>query len=372
MKQAVLIFSGYNQRAVIALCRVLRSNRIDFGIVAASRADPVFQTVYADAVIGLREVKSLDADDMIRQVRHARQALGAGRLFVAPTTEALNRFLLLQRQQFEQAGCVIPLVDAALYGQLSDKLAFTRLCEENGIRVPRRVGLHDGDFPLVAKPRCYASHDDGRALYPAILHNAGELERFLRDNDETQYFWQEYVRGRSYYLLYHLARDGQVLAFSQENLLQQPGGKSIVAAQSSRVHTEPVSDAFVRLFRKIGYHGLVMVEIKAGDEGYCMIEANPRLWGPSQLFVDAGCPLLENYLADYGFEVRSGQGGTAAADEKIRYCWFGGLLEAVRAGSTLTSYACDPAQFMDELPRWLAIDIYNRPDTRELFLGEIN
>ena len=30
-----------------------------------------------------------------------------------------------------------------------------------------------------------------------------------------------------------------------------------------------------------------------------MIEANPRFWGPSQLFVDAGFNLFESFLFDY-------------------------------------------------------------------------
>jgi hypothetical protein len=36
-----------------------------------------------------------------------------------------------------------------------------------------------------------------------------------------------------------------------------------------------------------GFYGLVMIEVKEYDNQFYMIEANPRLWGPSQLILDA-------------------------------------------------------------------------------------
>ena len=43
-----------------------------------------------------------------------------------------------------------------------------------------------------------------------------------------------------------------------------------------------------------------MVEVKHLSNKNYMIEANPRFWGPSQLFVDAGINLFEAFLVDNG------------------------------------------------------------------------
>ena len=51
---------------------------------------------------------------------------------------------------------------------------------------------------------------------------------------------------------------------------------------------------------QIGYYGLIMIEVKIQDGEYYMIEANPRLWGPSQLILDAGMDLFHRFALDNG------------------------------------------------------------------------
>jgi hypothetical protein len=46
-------------------------------------------------------------------------------LFISPSTEALNTYLLECRQIFENIGCIIPLVDLELYERICDKEKFS-------------------------------------------------------------------------------------------------------------------------------------------------------------------------------------------------------------------------------------------------------
>ena len=368
-RTAVLVFSGHNQRGVIAFCRVLKAQSVSFAIIAKGETDTIFHSEYASEVVGTRRATELVKEDLVHQIRLARARLNADKYFIAPSTEALNRFLLANRQELTAEDCIVPLVDEDMYQQLSDKCRFTACCQEHGIRVPRQIEKVTS-FPIVAKPREYWSRKDKVALYPVIINDAAGYADFVEHNDESEYFYQEYVGGQSYYLLYYFARNGEVLSYSQKNMIQQPGGKSVIAAVSSNIHKQPISSQYIRLFSGMGYFGLVMVEVKLDQGEYFMIEANPRFWGPSQLFVDAGCPFFESYLSDFGVSLKADILDRQLSGDEVRYCWFGGTAEAGGNQRELTFYDYDKQSFMKQLPKWLAADVYNRPDTNIIFIDE--
>jgi predicted ATP-grasp superfamily ATP-dependent carboligase len=322
-------------------------------------------------VKAVRQVSALDKDDLVKSVRWVHEKISARRYFMAPTSEALNRFMLAERHEFEAMGCVVPLVNEATYKLISDKYQFSRHCGERGIRVPRELSEVRA-FPIVAKPREYWSVSRNTALYPSIINSEADYLRFSENNDRGEFFFQEFVGGKSYYLLYCFRREAEPVMFSQENLIQQPGGKSVVAAIPSHIHQEPVAAEFVSVFSALKYFGLVMVEVKFYNGEYFMIEANPRLWGPSQLFVDAGCPLFQAYLSDYGIPAEGGGKSAICDDGTVRYFWFGGLLEALSSEKRLTYHNYNYESFVRQLPDWLAADVHKRPDSINIFLDEVN
>lgn len=55
MKKIVIVFSGYNQRAVISFLRTLEKNTICYAIIASSAQDTIFQSSYADKVEYVRK-----------------------------------------------------------------------------------------------------------------------------------------------------------------------------------------------------------------------------------------------------------------------------------------------------------------------------
>jgi predicted ATP-grasp superfamily ATP-dependent carboligase len=359
-----LIFSGYNERAVVALCRELTALARPFSIIASSGRDPIFRTTYRSHVAAIRAVTALDADDLDRCLRNVQAAHPGNRWVIAPSSEFLNQHVLTHRAWFAARQCEIPLVDASCYSRVTNKLSFRALCEEAGIAVPTLVEPNAGACPFVAKPRTNISRD-GRSLYPALIYSADDWAR-QRDGlgSLDDYYFEALVTGSSHYLLYYLPTDpsAPVFSWSQRNLLQQPNGKSMLMAVSDTLHTAPISDQVVEMLRGVGFHGLAMVEVIRHHDEYVAIELNPRLWGPLQLVRNAGTHLIRAFIED----ALDGRITTAdpAAGHPASYLWLGG----VRAGMT---WHCPPPRFpwLWLTPR-LGGDVYLQRDTMGLFIDE--
>jgi predicted ATP-grasp superfamily ATP-dependent carboligase len=365
----VIVFSGFNPRAVIAFLRTLEASEVDYGIIARSGSDEIFLTTYHARVLAVRRREELDLQDMLEHVRSVQKRLRAGRYVIAPSTEALNRFLLAHRPAFEQANCTVPLVDLELYESISDKAAFTALCEEHDIRVPRKLENRDQlALPFVARPTRYVSAR-GRVHAPLLISSVEDRALFERDYDPRDFFYQEYVGGKSYYLLFYFYRSRTCMKLSQVNYVQQARGKSVIAAEVATFHESAEAGKYERLFGLLKFSGLVMVEVKE-YEGQCwMIEANPRFWGPSQLFVDAGVNLFEAFL--YDAAVTSALPTSKEARPGTRYFWRGGLVETAKRGEQVAYHSYTAEQLADDWPLWTASDVYDRADTRELSRREL-
>ena len=363
-----LIFSGYNERAIVALCRELASMGRPFSIIAAGDRDPIFRTAYRSNVAAIRAVTALDAADLDRCIRRTQAAHPGDRWVIAPTSEFLNHHVLAHREWFASRRCEIPLVDASCYARVTNKASFRALCEQAGIAVPPLVDFQGdpgaGAYPFVAKPRANVS-TDGRSLYPALIHSADEWTR-QRDalGSLDDYYFETLIDGSSHYLLYYLPADASAPAFrwSQRNLLQQPNGKSMVLAVSDDLHLAPISDRVINMLRGTGFHGLAMVEVIRHHDDYVAIELNPRLWGPLQLLRNSGSHLIRAFVED------ALDGRITSADPRAghaaSYLWLGGL----QPGMT---WHCRPPRYpwLWLTPR-LVGDVYLRRDTVGLFIDE--
>ncbi|MBI5767163.1 MAG: hypothetical protein HZA93_05160 [Verrucomicrobia bacterium] len=360
-----LVPSGYNFRAVLAFCRALRLARLPIAIVACTRDDPIFRTRYARNVVYLRPGHKLDVVQFAAATALARSHTGAARCVLAPASEYLVRWALQHRTALESAGCDLPLPDAATYFRVTEKASLTSFCRGFGLPVPAEIPeASPATLPCVAKPRWNVA-PDGRSLYPWLLRTPADLARFAAEARPQDFFFQEWVEGRSFYLLFHLPAHGAATRYSQENLAQQPGGKSMVLARAADLHRTPEAGRWEAMLRATGFHGLVMLELRQRGSEFVLIEANPRLWGPLQLCVD-GCPrLLANYLAEHT--------GTAPAPLAARpprdlphYLWLGGVIP----GASLAWHVRPPGSGFLTLLRHCRSDVYLRPDSWRQFLHE--
>ena len=364
----ILIFSGYNQRAVIAFLRTLKNNKISsYGIIASSGADTILKTEYASKVIYIRKNKQLSLKEICMVIDAQRRTKNIDNFFIVPSTEALNRFLLEYRQVLEKYECIIPLVEKKLYESISDKETFCEVCKEYDLCVPEltKFGVKYKN-PIVAKPKKYFA-SDGKVYSPIIIKNEKDFKEFRDICNQSDFMYQEYINGESYYLLYYFTRDGKAYRFSQKNYMQQNGGKSILAAVSDDLHLRSnIVDKYEKMFLKIGFYGFVMVEVREQKDKYTMIEANPRFWGPSQLFCDAGYNLFEFFLQEYGFlqeislktvnyqEKYFWSGGLTNSSFEEEYMWFGNGKEVVEKN----------------IAAYFEKDIYKRQDTIDLYYAE--
>lgn len=370
LNKCIVIFSGFNQRAVIAFIRTISKHDLDYVIIAKSIDDPILLSEYRNKVLVIRKTSRLDMDDMLLAIKEMQMKHFADEYIIAPSSEALNRFFLDSREMFKQYRCHIPLVDKVIYESISDKLSFGKLCKENNIDVPGELEFSlDMTLPVVAKPKEYFSKSTGKTLAPVIINTPKDLESFCVQHDVGDFYFQEYINGKCLYLLYCFANSGKIFKFSQENIVQQAGGKSMVYAISSDFHYSKESLKYEALLKKVNFRGLVMIEIKQRESKKFMIEANPRFWGPSQLFVDAGANLFEAWLYDIGLikEIPSFE----ESSKVTKYFWFGGVMDTYKKKQELTFHSGDEMEFLKDLPLCLQIDVYRRTDTIEIFKGEL-
>lgn len=363
---SIVIFSGYNQRAVVAFLRTLVKNSIDdFVIIASSNADSIFLTDYKKYVVYTRRNKDFNIQEIERIFEYVRDITHSESLLIIPSTEYLNRYFLKMRTIMEEKNCYIHLVNEELYQMISDKEKFRKLCRDNEICAPNEVRLPlQYNKAFVAKPKTYFSKD-GKVFSPIIVNDEDSYNSFVNNYNLEDFTLEEYVEGRSYYLLYYFTKEGEVYKLSQENYLQQPDGKSILYAEVSDIHNQPVSQQFENLLLKLNFFGLIMIEVRYSMGKYYMIEANPRLWGPSQLFCDAGINFFEIFLKEMGFVEKVTM---ELNKDKIKYFWTGGYMQVVGNGKMPVFLNLKEEEFAKKFSAIISYDIYNRTDTRKLFV----
>jgi predicted ATP-grasp superfamily ATP-dependent carboligase len=368
VNKCFIVFSGFNQRAIIAFLRTLEINHIEYVIIAQSPEDSIFLTTYKTKVKVIRTEAKLILGDIVNSINKVIQAYNDREFIIAPSTEALNRFLLFHRSEIEKRNVILPLVDIALYEKISDKYSFGILCKNHNIQVPEEFQNEKIiRVPCVAKPIRYSSKSN-KVYNPVLILNEYDKKTFLENFQTKDFFYQKYINGRSYYLLYYFDRNGEVVKYSQENIAQQPSGKSILAAIPSTIHNHEISDKYESMLCSLNFHGLIMIEVRESDGYFFMIEANPRFWGPSQLFVDGGMNLFEAFLHDYGFIKKPKY--ISQLKKNIKYFWYGGMKSVLSNGDDIIYHTLKYGKISEFNNDWIKWDIYNREDTIEIYKKE--
>jgi hypothetical protein len=68
-KRLVIVFSGFNQRAVISFLRTMETKKINYVIIATSKNDDIFLTKYKEKVAVIRKYTSLVLDDLLLSIK---------------------------------------------------------------------------------------------------------------------------------------------------------------------------------------------------------------------------------------------------------------------------------------------------------------
>ena len=339
-----------------------------FCIIAKSDDDTILKTDYKAFVYAIRSEKLLVKADLDQCIKVTTAATGFTDFVILPSSEFLNRFFLEHRAYYKNLNCCIPLVSSELYAKISDKYSFGEMCERYGLTIPKEFGkMENQTFPFVAKPRLYFASGKAKTLQPYLIYSEGDWQEFLRNEERDSFYYQEFIDGCCFYLLYYLSFKQPDVVYSQKNLVQQAGGKSMIVAQSSDVHQLPIAAKYADMLKKEGFEGLIMIELKKKGDEYVMIEANPRLWGPSQLFVDAGVPIFESFIKDQGFEIK---GPRFSEIKEVMYFWHGGIVEDRIHGKVPVYHDYIPELLDENLEKLLLSEVYLREDTKDIFYNE--
>ncbi len=361
----LLIYSGSNDRAIIAFCRYASKNSIPFHIIANGEDDYIFLTDYRKHIIHTRKKNKLELQEIESVLKQIQLLYKPEDILILPSTEYLNRFLLENLDPLKVMGAEIGLCPLDTYHLLSDKYAFGELCKSHNILVPEELENAPNSYPFVAKPKSYKSLT-GAIHKPDIISNEKDRSHFLTKANSQDYYFQKYIQGQSFYLLFYIFKSGKYSIYSQENLIQQHNGGSIILAKSSSMHLTETTliNNYATMLTSIGFHGLVMIEVKKQGNDFYMIEANPRLWGPSQLILDSqmsifDCFAFENNLIqsipEYEYKTDTW------------YYWSGGLFADQANDNTSSYHNYSKSESINTLPSIQPFEVFNREDTKQIY-----
>lgn len=365
-----IIFSGNNDRAIIAYCRFFEANKICFHIVSSGQNDLINLSEYKSKIIYERNSRELDID-LFKLIRDKIVISENEKIVIIPSSEFLNRFLVNNLNVLEDIDFLIPLVTKEIYSEISDKYTFGDLCGNYLIDTPKEYkSINEINFPFVAKPKFYFI--DGKLVNekPLIIEDKNQLENFISKKQIKDFYFQEFIGGNSYYLLYYFDKLQNYSVFSQQNLIQQDQGLSIIAAKSSDIHKNEITNKFANLLIDKKFRGLIMIEVKHFNNKFYMIEANPRVWGPSQLIIDSEMDLIYRFSVDYNLIDDLNLTYNYKLD--TTYFWSGGLFNDSENKYKVAFHNYTSDDFIKEYNKWINNDIYLREDTLKLYLNEIN
>lgn len=366
--KTVLIYSGFNPRAILAFLRFAKQRNISCVVIAQSDNDFIFHTDYRDKIIHVRKSSTLNADKILSHVELVRKKFNIHNVFILPSTEYLNRILINNKELLFKYDVTFGLCDKDLYEKISDKEAFTNLCRKYNIPVPLQSPIPLTSFPQVAKPKTYFEGSE-IASKPVLIKSQKELLKFKSNNQIASFFYQEYINGQCVYLLFYFEKNGRYSVFSQENFIQQSNGASMILAKSSNYHNnQDIVKPYVNMFLSEKFVGLVMVEIIIQNNISFMIEANPRLWGPSQLILDAGMNLFDFFICDN--EILEKCLSVQNYQENVFYFWSGGIVETQKKKEQIKFHNYTPTDFTKNYSEITKRDIYLKKDSIKLHIKE--
>ena len=199
----------------------------------------------------------------------------------------------------------VPLFE--LLNDLNDKKWVKEKAIGCGINVPSKFNLDNvSDFPVVVKPFCGEKFNLKAEDRYTIAYNRTELEqayeRYLKYDEQP--IIEQYIKGQGIGVSVLFDNDSKPLTvFCHKRLAEYPinGGPS---ALLETFYDEQLINNTISFFEKSGLNGFAMAEYKLADDGYYLLEVNPRIWGsfPSTL------PCHSNFITSY-IRACNGAGG---------------------------------------------------------------
>jgi len=177
-----------------------------------------------------------------------------------------------------------------------DKKSFSKFCEKEGFLTPKTFTLKEllekDELPtaLIVKPKSGSG-----ALGIKFIDDIKELKSL--DINEEEYIIQERLKEtkkvEGAFFLFDNAKP--VSFYSHKRLKTYPsrGGVSIYSVSTNNQELKKIGE---KLLSKLNWNGFAMIEFIKDENGYKIIELNPRVWGSIMLSEFCGSNMLENYV----------------------------------------------------------------------------
>lgn len=271
------------------LCNVFKSPRLSgvYNIASPSRDPEQFR------------------EDVIRAVNDA------GIDVVLPTGTAQSDYLSKFKDEItSRCSARIAVEDFDKQSRATDKWLTYLLCRDVGVPVPKTVlidhienlpGLLDQggiSFPCVFKPRI-ATASEGVEFFDS----ASEVAEFVRKHQSSELSYedescivQERIEGDLHDIT-SLAWGGDVYAMlSQKRVMTwyDFGGGGIINITTD----EPTIKEYAKnVLEELSWHGILEFDFIRNSQGqYFLIECNPKIWGTTQLTIDAGLSMPRKWV----------------------------------------------------------------------------
>lgn len=262
--------------------------------------------------------------------RHRRDHAARGvdvHLLLMANTDWFIRLAVTHRAALEEAGYIVPFLDADTLATVSDKDSFARVCAEQGVPTPRTVVADfaaaddaawapphvDLTFPIIAKPSSSAAYNDVRfegkkkvyhvadaaelARLWETLRAAGFRDRFLAQElipgDDTQ------MRSITAYV----DSTGEVSLLGTAHVLLEDHAPTMLGNPVAMItgRDDTLTEPARRFLDAVDYRGFANFDVKIDprDGTAHFFEVNPRIGRNSYYMTAAGLNPMRWLVADH-------------------------------------------------------------------------
>jgi len=237
-----------------------------------------------------------DPADDVRSVVQSRSIDG-----IFPITDASCRWLLPLRPALDT---IVIGPEAEAYDRASDKVKVTKAAETVGIRTPHQVVLCDPSMwrpelvtwqgVTVIKPARSAVLVNGVVERHGVQYVDGEpaLSRVLPTLPESAFplLLQERCSGEGAGVFLLRASGKTLMRFGHRRIREKPPSGGVSTCREAIEPPAELASCCELLLDALAYEGPAMIEFKRNTATgeWVLMEINARLWGSTQLAVDAG------------------------------------------------------------------------------------
>jgi len=358
MIKKILLFNAHPRALITQLRELVLIDNIEIHLALHNKRfnHKIFLWSYSETV----KIHYFNQNELIRFLFDLKKEIGGYTIF--QNGEGFLRLILENKNVLEQNDIICDFADLKSYLTVSDKHSFSELCSDYQIKTPQVIAPELSKFSekFVVKSK-KMDLKTGVLKYPLLIENSKSFDKLIKLNiDIEKHFFQEYIHGQSFYYCAHYSTGIKKIDFVQENLKQQPNGKSVIKAKKSFLD-KIIVQKIDKIFFDLKWNGVMMVELKkcTKTNEYYAIECNPRFWGPLQLASDNGVSFVKSIL-----NIEQIQN---TENKSIGYIWltgyFQGLLFKIK---TKTNFQT----FTDNNKKLYYKDLWFRKDTMLFFIFE--